>query len=182
MRIFRGRLRPFTIIAIITLFLFSYYLGINYLINGESSTKLITELPKPTEIILPTFTPAPKQVRVRYYPTPTAQPGQVANNTNQAPQQVTSQTSNQSTYKSNNITCVVTYPCTGKSYTYTVDQNTCNFMKSGAEGTCRTGNAAQQMQTTSNNTSSNVVVPTINTQINMPVQPTSGVPVGYGAN
>ena len=44
------------------------------------------------------------------------------------------------------ITCVVSYPCKGTSDTYQVDQNTCNFMQSGAESTCSTYDAIKQMQ------------------------------------
>ena len=48
------------------------------------------------------------------------------------------------------ITCVVSYPCNGTSYTYQTDQYTCNFMQSGAASTCSTSDAIKKMQDISN--------------------------------
>jgi hypothetical protein len=44
------------------------------------------------------------------------------------------------------ITCVVTYSCTGKSYTYQVSQTTCNSFQQQAINTCNTSNNDTSLQ------------------------------------
>jgi len=79
-----------------------------------------------------------------------------------------------------NITCIVSYPCTGKYYTYQVDQETCNFMQSGAASTCSTINAINQMNEIVNEPLPQIVVPTIDASIHIDPLPTPiQVPVGY---
>jgi len=80
---------------------------------------------------------------------------------------------------SSTITCVVSYPCTGNTYTYEIDQSTCDFMKSGALSTCSTADAIKRMQEISNVTYAPIHVPTIDTSINFEPSPTIGVPFGY---
>lgn len=80
---------------------------------------------------------------------------------------------------SSNITCVVNYPCTGNSYTYTTDKNTCEFMQSSAASTCRTAGVIQEIYNISHSTYPAIVVPTIDGTIHMEVTPTVGVPYGF---
>lgn len=83
------------------------------------------------------------------------------------------------TYTNPSINCVVSYPCTGNSYTYQVDQSTCSFMQSGAASTCSTADAIKKMQDIVNQP---IVLPTIppaDYTIHMDPTPTPGVPYGF---
>ncbi len=80
---------------------------------------------------------------------------------------------------SSTITCVVNYPCTGKSYTYQVDQNTCDFMQSGAKSTCSTYEAINNMNEIAHPTINYPQASPIDGSIHMDNTPTPVVPYGY---
>lgn len=87
--------------------------------------------------------------------------------------------SNSTSSTTSSITCIVNYPCTGKSYTYQVDQDTCNFMQSGAASTCSTAKAIEEMNNIAHPT---IVYPQANPidgSIHIDSTPTPVVPYGY---
>jgi len=79
---------------------------------------------------------------------------------------------NEADGRSSLISCVVNYPCTGATYTYQVDQATCNFMQSGAIGTCSLEKSIQKMQEITNKNYSYPQAEPLNGTIHMESTPT----------
>lgn len=78
------------------------------------------------------------------------------------------------------ISCVVSWPCTGKVQTYQVDQSTCNYMQSGALNTCKTADAIKEMNDIAHQPLPTIVVKPIDATIHFaPTTPPIVVPVGY---
>jgi len=59
------------------------------------------------------------------------------------------------------ITCIVSYPCTGKNETYYTDQYTCDFMQSGAASTCSLYDSIKKMKEISNFDLPTIAVPKV---------------------
>lgn len=80
---------------------------------------------------------------------------------------------------SSTITCIVNYPCTGNSYSYQTDKNTCDFMQSGAKSTCSTYEAIDNMNEVAHPTINYPQASPIDGSIHIDNTPTPTIPYGF---